>query len=116
MSDDLFAGVPVRDYAAALPWYERLLGEPSFYPNDVEAVWELAPHRYAYIVEEPEHAGHSVAMLMVEDLDDRMAGIAERGIQPDREETYDGGVRKSTYVDPDGNRFAFGGMPEDGTP
>jgi hypothetical protein len=23
---DLFAGIPVADYAAALSWYERLLG------------------------------------------------------------------------------------------
>ena len=111
MSVELFAGTPVRDYPAALRWYERLLGEPSFHPNDVEAVWELAPHRYAYIVEEPEHAGHAVAMLMVEDLDARVAEIAARGLEPEREETYEGGVRKATYVDPDGNRFAFGGMP-----
>jgi hypothetical protein len=24
----LFAGIPVSDYAAALAWYERLLGSP----------------------------------------------------------------------------------------
>jgi hypothetical protein len=39
----LFAGIPVRDYTAAAAWYERLLGAPpSFLPNDIEAVWELA--------------------------------------------------------------------------
>jgi hypothetical protein len=25
---DLFAGIPVADYPAALKWYERLLGSP----------------------------------------------------------------------------------------
>jgi hypothetical protein len=36
---DLFAGIPVADYAAALAWYERLLGfPPSFFPTDTEAV------------------------------------------------------------------------------
>ena len=118
MSTELFSGTPVRDYAAALGWYERLLGEPSFHPNDVEAVWELAPHRYVYIVEEPEHAGHSVSMLMVGDLGDldaRLSAIAERGLEPASEETYEGGVRKVTYVDPDGNRLAFGGMPAETT-
>ena len=36
---DLFAGIPVADYAAALSWYERLLGEaPAFFPHDTEAV------------------------------------------------------------------------------
>ena len=112
MSTDLFAGTPVKDYAAALPWYERVLGgPPSFLPNDIEAVWELAPHRFAYIVQEPEHAGHAVTTVMVDDLDDRMAAIAGAGIEPAAEETYEHGVRKTTYVDPDGNRFAFGQVP-----
>ena len=108
---DLFAGSPVRDYATSLQWYERLLGSPSFYPNDVEAVWELGPHQFAYIVQEPEHAGHAVTTVMVTDLDERMTTITDRGIAPALEETYDGGVRKTTYVDPDGNRFAFGEIP-----
>jgi catechol 2,3-dioxygenase-like lactoylglutathione lyase family enzyme len=48
---DLFAGIPVAEYAAALWWYQRLLGEaPTFFLHDTEAVWELAPHRYMYIV------------------------------------------------------------------
>lgn len=35
----LFAGIPVSDYAAARPWYERLLGaEPTMLPHDTEAV------------------------------------------------------------------------------
>jgi catechol 2,3-dioxygenase-like lactoylglutathione lyase family enzyme len=113
MATELFAGTPVRDYAAALPWYERVLGgPPSFLPNDIEAVWELAPHRFAYIVQEPEHAGHAVTTVMVDDLDDRMAEIAHAGIEPETRETYDNGVRKTTYVDPDGNRFAFGQVPD----
>ena len=37
------AGIAVADYAVALTWYERLLGSPpTFFPNDIEAVWELA--------------------------------------------------------------------------
>ncbi len=32
---DLFAGIPVADYTAALKWYERLLGSaPAFFPTD----------------------------------------------------------------------------------
>ncbi len=82
MALDLFAGIPVTDYAAALPWYEKLLGvPPSFVPTDTEAVWELAEHRCVYIVQEPEHAGHTVTTVMVDDLD------------------------------ADGNRVAFGDVP-----
>ncbi len=61
MTVDLFAGEPVRDYAAAAAWYQQLLGAPpSFLPDDTEAVWELAEHRYVYIDVRPEHAGHAM--------------------------------------------------------
>jgi hypothetical protein len=51
---DLFAGIPVADYAAALHWYERLLGSPpTFLSHATEAVWELAAHRYVYSVQQP---------------------------------------------------------------
>ena len=66
---DLFAGIPVTDYSAALQWYERLLdSSPTFFPHDTEAVWELAEHRYVYIVQQPEHAGHARHTLFVENL------------------------------------------------
>jgi catechol 2,3-dioxygenase-like lactoylglutathione lyase family enzyme len=109
---DLFAGMPVRDYAAATAWYEQLLGGgPAFLPNDVEAVWELAEHRYVYIVVRPEHAGHALHTAFVDDFDARLAEIAERGLEPSERETYDNGVRKAIFRDPDGNEFGFGGGP-----
>jgi catechol 2,3-dioxygenase-like lactoylglutathione lyase family enzyme len=109
---DLFAGIPVADYAAALSWYQRLLGsEPSFFPNDREAVWELAPHRYVYIVLRPEHAGHAVHLSFVDDLDALVAQIADRGLDPAERETYSNGVRKITYRDPDGNEIGLGDAP-----
>lgn len=113
MTVDLFAGVPVTDYAAALAWYERLLGgPPAFVPNDVEAVWELAEHRYLYIEarpEQPERAGHAVHTVFVDDFDARVAAIAERGLTPEVRETYDNGVRKAVFRDPDGNEIGIGG-------
>lgn len=37
MTGCLFAGIPVSDFAAALAWYERLLGgPPSFFPHGAE--------------------------------------------------------------------------------
>ena len=109
---DLFAGIPVADYAAALSWYERLLGSaPTFFPHDTEAVWELAEHRFVYIVQRPEHAGHAMHTLFVDDLDALVAQIADRGLDPFERETYSNGVRKITYCDPDGNEIALGGAP-----
>ena len=107
---ELFAGIYVSDLEAAKEWYGRLLGsEPSMLPNDTEAVWELAEHRSIYIELEPEHAGHSEVTIFVDDLDERVAGIAARGIEPAHRETYDNGVSKVLYRDPDGNEFGIGG-------
>jgi catechol 2,3-dioxygenase-like lactoylglutathione lyase family enzyme len=112
MTVELFAGIPVRDYAAATAWYERLLGcPPSFLPNHIEAVWELAEHRFVYIEVRPEHAGHAKHTLFVDDFDARISQIAERGLEPAERETYDNGVRKTTFRDPDGNEIGFGGAP-----
>lgn len=112
MTLDLFAGIPVNDHAAALDWYERLLGSPpSFFPNDTEAVWELAEHRYVFIEHRPEHAGHAMHTIFVDDFDARLDQIADRGVEPTRRETYSNGVRKATYCDPDGNEIGFGGAP-----
>ncbi|HEY3953527.1 MAG TPA: VOC family protein [Streptosporangiaceae bacterium] len=110
MALDLFAGIPVTDYAAALPWYERLFGgPPSFLPNETEAVWEVAGHRYIYIVASPGRAGNALVLSFVDALDDRVADIAGRGIEPDRRETPTSGVTKVTYRDADGNEISFGG-------
>lgn len=112
MTIDLFAGIPVRDYAFAVAWYERLLGAPpSFLPNDTEAVWELAENRYVFIEVRPDHAGHAMHTVFLSDFDARIAEIAERGLEPAERETYDNGVRKATFRDPDGNEIGFGGGP-----
>ncbi|KRC55040.1 MULTISPECIES: VOC family protein [unclassified Nocardioides] len=110
MTLDLFAGLPVTDHDRAVDWYTRLLGEPpSFLPNDVEAVWELADHRYVFTEVLAEHAGHARTTLFVDDLETWIQAIADRGIEPASDETYDNGVRKVTYRDPDGNEIGFGG-------
>jgi len=112
MAVDLFAGIAVSDFAAALTWYEKLLGTPpAFFPNDVEAVWEIAEHRYVYIEHLPEKAGHAILTLFLDDFDERIAAIAARGLTPAKQETYDNGVRKTTYLDPDGTEIGLGGGP-----
>src|SRR6185312_15420297 len=109
----LFAGLRVRDFQAARPWYERLLGEPTFFPHATEAVWTLADDRSVYVVENAPGAGNSVVTIFLDDLDAHVAAIAARGLEPDERETYSGGVRKVIYRDPDGNELGFGGAPLD---
>lgn len=99
----------MRDYQAARRWYERLLGEPTFFPHATEAVWTLAEDRSIYIVEHPEGAGNSVVTIFLDDLDAMVAEIASRGVEPDEHETYATGARKAFYLDPDGNELGFAG-------
>lgn len=113
MSLHLFAGLRVRDFHAARPWYERLLGEPTFFPHDTEAVWTLAEDRSLYVVEHADGAGNCVVTVIVDDLDAEIAAIAARGLEPSNRETYPNGMRKMIYRDPDGNELGFGGGPPD---
>ena len=109
---DLFAGLRVSDLDVAVDQYSRLLGsEPAFRPNDREAVWELAEHRYLYVEAFPDGAGGGLVTVFVEDFDERIAAIAGRGLEPALVETYENGVRKHTFRDADGNEVGFGGAP-----
>ena len=96
----LFAGIPVRDFTVAVDC-----------TRGSEEVWELAEHRLVYVVQRPEHAGHATHTIIVDDLDTVEAGTAERGLQQAKREAYDNGVRKITYIDPDGNEIGYGAVP-----
>ena len=111
MSLHLFAGLRVRNFEAARPWYEQVFGEPTFFPHATEAVWTLADDRSVYVVEHGEGAGNCVVTIMVDDLDAHVAAIGARGLEPYERLTYSNGVRKAHYRDPDGNELAFGGAP-----
>jgi catechol 2,3-dioxygenase-like lactoylglutathione lyase family enzyme len=110
VAHDLFAGIRVRDYHAARSWYQRLLGrEPAFIPHATEAVWELAEHRYLFIVEDRDAPGGAIIVIFVDDLDALVAEIASRGIETAEQVTYSNAVRKAFYRDADGNEIGFGG-------
>ncbi len=111
---DLFAGVLVSDRDAAVRWWSAALGsDPMMLPNDREAVWEVAEQRHVYVEvpDDDRSPGHGTVTLFVDDLDERVAAIGSRGLQPALQETFDNGVRKVTYTDPDGNRLGLGGGP-----
>jgi predicted enzyme related to lactoylglutathione lyase len=72
-------------------------------------MWELAEHRYLFMWQQPEHTGHALHLLFVDDLDALVAQIANRGLDPVKRETYSNGVRRIAYRDPDGNEIGFCG-------
>jgi len=108
---DLFAGVRVSDFATARRWYDRLFGEPAFFPHASEAVWTLDDGRSVYILEDGEAPGRGLITIFVDDLDRQVADIAARGLEPTERETYSNGVRKALYRDDDNNEIGFGGPP-----
>ena len=115
MATDLFAGVGVTDFERAVAWFESLLGEPAaFEATDTEHVWSVAEHGWIYVVLRPERAGQAMVTVFLDDLDRFVESAASRGIEPDQRETYENGVRKIIYFDPDGNEIGFGGGPDEG--
>ncbi|MFI6299400.1 VOC family protein [Nonomuraea sp. NPDC050790] len=117
MAVGIFAGIAVRDYKSAVEWYTKLLGtEPTFYPNDIEAVWQLAEDRYVYIIQDTVRAGGAVGMIWVDDPASEVDRIAARGLRPVDTEQH-GNVGKWVFHDPDGNETGIGGelTPAPGT-
>ncbi|RYE11421.1 MAG: VOC family protein [Hyphomicrobiales bacterium] len=109
---ELFAGIPVSDFQRALDWYRRLLGaEPSFFPNDHEAVWALGAQRWLYLITDATRAGGAVQTIMTTELERLIDEIAARGINFGGEELPAEGVRKVMYYDPDGNEIGLGRVP-----
>jgi hypothetical protein len=49
--------------------------------------------------------------IIVDDLNTQVTAIAQRGLEPAKQETHSNGVRKATYIDPDGNEIGFSGLP-----
>jgi predicted enzyme related to lactoylglutathione lyase len=105
----VFAGVAVADFPAAAAWYERLLGRPpDLVPNFSEVAWQISDSGWIYVVGDSTRAGKALVTLLVEDLDDRIAEFAERGLAPLRIDTLPNLVRKATITDPEGNQITLG--------
>jgi len=104
----LFAGIPVSDLDAAIEWYERLLGgPPDMTPNEIERAWKLTDESWVYVVTDPARAGKALVTVMVDDLDERLAALAGRGIEPDEIQEISETVRKAVFTDPEGNQVGI---------
>jgi predicted enzyme related to lactoylglutathione lyase len=104
----LFAGIAVADFDTALAWYARFMGRPAdMVPHEREAVWQVTETGWVYIVaDDAARPGGGLLTLMVDDLDARIAAIAERGIETGRVAwVVPGEVRSVWITDPEGNRI-----------
>jgi hypothetical protein len=108
----VFAGVPVADFAAARVWYERFAGRPpDLVPHDREAAWQLTETGWIYVVEDAERAGRALVTLLVDDLDERISGLTQRGVSVGTLEVIADGVRTVVVTDPDGNAIKLAQPP-----
>ena len=102
----------MSNYDEAVTWYEKLLGAPpSFLPNETEAVWEVAEHRYLYIVLRPKDAGHAVHTLFVDDFDTRLAEMSERGLDAAEQRRTRTACARPRTLTRTATRSGFGGAP-----
>lgn len=107
-----FTGLPISSLATGRDFFERLLGRPADIEVTVdEVMWRLAESAWLYIVVDAARVGNGLAALSVGDLDATLAELGTRGIEPVSVEVVDGGARKATVVDPDGNTVAIIEVP-----
>ena len=114
---EFFAGIAVADYESMLAWYERLFGKPpDFFPQEGEAVWRVSEHAWVYVVATRHEgaagrAGKALLTMLVDDLDERVAQLAARGLHLGPSDVIAGPVRRVVIADPEGNRITFGQPP-----
>ena len=103
-----FAGLPVSDFAAASAFYDRLFGRPAdVVVKDDEEMWQVTDTAWLYLVFDPIRGGHGLVTLAVDDLDDTVAQLEQRGLESSEVEVIAGAGRKATVIDPEGNRISF---------
>jgi hypothetical protein len=100
----LFASVPVADLPTAMDWYQQLFGRPAdLVPNESEAMWCVAGNGWLYVIKDPDRAGMTVVTISVDNLDQFVADLANRGIRSGPIDAVGDAGRKSNLVDADGN-------------
>jgi predicted enzyme related to lactoylglutathione lyase len=105
----VFAGVAATDFESSLAWYERFMGRPpDLVPREGDAAWQLSETGWMYLVDDRERAGKGLLTLLVDDLEQYIADLAQRGVDAGAIDTVPGAVRRVTITDPDGSTITVG--------
>ena len=106
--DHVLAVVPVADFEAAQAWYERLFGRPADnLPMGGLVEWQLTDSGWVQLTRDADRAGSALLNFAVDDLDQHIADLSGRGLDPGAIETVNKGVRLSAIHDPEGNTITF---------
>jgi glyoxylase I family protein len=104
----VLAVVPVADFEAAHAWYERLFGRPADnLPMEGLAEWRLTEGGWVQVTLDADRAGSGLLNIAVDDLDQHIVGISQRGLAAGAIETVNKGVQLSAIADLDGNTITF---------
>ena len=104
------AGVAVSDIAAAIEWYEALVGRPpDIRPLPHVAGWQFPGGGWVEVFVDKERAGKSTVIFAVLNTEKQLEELAARNI-PIIYETPSEEIGEVAMVeDPDGNRIVLAG-------
>jgi glyoxylase I family protein len=107
--DHVLAVVPVADFEAAHAWYQRLFGRSADnLPMEGRLVeWRVTDSGWVQVSRDADRAGSGLVNFAVNDLEQHVAAVSERGLAPGGIETVNKGVQLSAIRDPDGNTITF---------
>jgi predicted enzyme related to lactoylglutathione lyase len=105
----VLAGIAVADVDAALPWYERLFGRPAdALPMAGLAEWHFPSGGVVQLVANAERGGRSLLTLDLDNLEQELAAIRERGLDAGPlDDTTSDTVLIATAIDPEGNAITL---------
>jgi hypothetical protein len=105
--DNAIASVAVKDLAAAVAWYEALLGRGAdSTPMPEVAEWKFPRGGWLQVYQLPERAGNGSVTLAVTHIDDVVALVQKLGIDTSQRSSGSK-VKTLMIIDPDGNHIAF---------
>ena len=104
------AGISVNDIAAAIVWYEKLIGRPpDIRPLDTVAGWQFPGGGWIEVFTDQIRAGKSTVIFAVKSLEVQLRELEECGI-PVSHITPSVEIGEVAIIeDPDGNQIVFAG-------
>ena len=106
--EHVLAVVPVSDVQKSQRWYSTLFGRPADNnPMPTLVEWQVLPGAWVQVFSDPQRAGSGLLNFAVDDLEDHLAQVRARGLEPEQIAEANKGVRLSTITDPDGNTITF---------
>jgi predicted enzyme related to lactoylglutathione lyase len=105
--ENAIASLAVKDLAAAVAWYQAVLGRaPDSEPMPEVAEWKFPRGGWLQVYRVPERAGNGSVTLAVSNIDEVISHVEKLGIDTSQRSSA-AKVKTLMITDPDGNHIAF---------